>query len=132
MKKMKFLPLFVMAMIVFSFHPYSPPSDTFSTEVLIGTWKLDMSPQNPNDDNFAMMRINSVSGNKLRGTFYREGVGIRNGQLNTQTGIIYGALISGDNSGEYNSSFYYKDGKLYGSTHAVERGFLSVWIATKQ
>ena len=132
MKKMNFLPLLLVVVMTLSFRPSVSPSDTLNTEVLVGTWKLDMSPQNPNDDNFAMMRIKSVAGNKLKGIFYREGVSIREGQLNTQTGVIYGALISGDNSGEYNSTFYYKEGKLYGTTHAVERGFLSVWTATKE
>lgn len=103
-----------------------------STDVLIGTWKLDMSPQNPNDSNFAMMEITSVKDNKMKGTFYREGVKLRNGEINTQTDVIYGALMSGDNSGAYNTSFYYKEGKLYGTTHAVDRGFLSVWVATKE
>ncbi len=103
-----------------------------STDVLLGTWKLDMSPQDPDDSNFAMMEITSVKDNKMKGTFYRKGVKLRNGEINTQTDVIYGALMSGDNSGEYNTSFYYKEGKLYGTTHAVDRGFLSVWIATKE
>ncbi|MEM6632736.1 MAG: hypothetical protein AAF694_23900 [Bacteroidota bacterium] len=101
-------------------------------EVLIGTWKLDMTPQNSSDENWAMMRVKKVSDKGFQGTFYREGVKIREGKLNTQTGTLYGALISGDNSGEYNSTFYYKEGKLYGSTHAVDREFLSVWTATKE
>jgi len=103
-----------------------------STDVLIGTWKLDMSPHIADDDNFAMMKITSVKDNELKGTFYREGVKLKEGQINTQRGIIYGALISGDNSGSYNTSFYFEDGKLYGSTHAIDRGFLAVWIAEKQ
>lgn len=103
-----------------------------NSNVLIGTWKLDMTPENPNDENFAMMRIKKVKDNTLKGTFYREGVKIRDGRINTQTGTIYGALVSGDNSGDYNTSFYFKDGKLYGSTHALERGFLAVWVATKE
>lgn len=101
------------------------------TQVLIGTWKLDMSPQDTTDNNFAMMRIEKISGDSFEGTFYREGVKLTNGKLNTQRGIVYGALVSGDNSGSYNTSFYLKDGKLYGSTHAIDRNFLAVWIATK-
>lgn len=103
-----------------------------SPEVLLGKWKLDMSPQNLEDDNFAMMEITSVKNNQMKGTFYRDGVKLQNGQLNMQTGKIYGALISGDNSGSYNTSFYYQDGKLYGSTHAIDRGFLAVWVAVKE
>ncbi|WP_435578937.1 hypothetical protein [Gilvibacter sp.] len=101
------------------------------TQELIGTWKLDMSPQDTTDDNFAMMRIEKISGNSFEGTFYREGVKLTNGQLNTQLGIVYGALVSGDNSGSYNTTFYLKEGKLYGTTHAIDRNFLAVWIATK-
>ncbi|MEO9871448.1 hypothetical protein [Ekhidna sp.] len=103
-----------------------------STDVLIGSWKLDMSPENSNDDNFAMMKITSVKDNEMKGTFYRKGVKLKNGKINTQTDVIYGALMSGDNSGSYNTSFYYKDGKIYGTTHAVDRGFLSVWVAVKE
>ena len=101
------------------------------TEVLIGLWQLDMSPENKNDNNFAMMRITEVNGYSFKGSFYRDGVVIQKGQLNTQRGIIYGALVSGDNSGNYNSSFYHEDGVLYGSTHALDRQFLSVWTAKK-
>lgn len=100
--------------------------------VLVGKWKLDMSPQDQTDANFAVMEISEVDGNSFAGVFYREGVEIKNAQLNTQLGVIYGALISGDNSGEYNSSFYLKDDVLHGTTHAVKRNFLAVWTAKKE
>ena len=106
--------------------------DNQMTKELVGTWKLDMSPQDTTDDNFAMMKIDKIDGSSFTGTFYREGVELTNGQLNTQRGIVYGALVSGDNSGTYNTTFYLKDGKLYGSTHALDRNFLAVWIATKE
>jgi hypothetical protein len=101
-------------------------------EVLIGTWRLDMTPHKADDNQFAMMEIKSVSNGKLEGTFYRSGVKIRNGQINDLTGRVYGSLISGDNSGSYNTSFYFENGKLYGTTHAVNREFLSVWVAVKE
>ncbi len=103
-----------------------------STDVLVGNWKLDMTPHILDDANFAIMEITSVKDNKLKGTFYREGVKLKNGHINTQTGVIHGALMSADNSGGYNTSFYFRDDKLYGSTHAVDREFLAVWVATKQ
>lgn len=99
--------------------------------VLVGNWKLDMSPQDKTDNYFAIMNITKIVGNSFKGEFYREGVKIKNAQLNTQLGLIYGALISGDGSGDYNTTFYFKDGILYGTTHAVDRDFLSVWTATK-
>ncbi|MEM6685383.1 MAG: hypothetical protein AAF617_06255 [Bacteroidota bacterium] len=100
--------------------------------ILVGEWVLDMSPEKATDANFAKMIITKVDNKTLKGYFYRDGVRIRNGRINTQLGIIYGALVSGDNSGTYNTSFYYKDGKLHGSTHAVGRDFLAVWVATKK
>ena len=100
--------------------------------VLVGKWKLDMSPQDQTDSNFAMMEISEIKDNSFKGVFYREGVEIKDAQINTQLGVIYGALISGDNSGDYNSSFYLKDGILHGTTHAVNRNFLSVWTGTKE
>ena len=98
---------------------------------LVGTWKLDMTPQDTTDNNFAMMSITKINSQMVEGEFYRTSVAIKEGRVNTQSGTIYVALISGDNSGEYNSTFYYKDGMLFGSTHAVDRGFLAVWTATK-
>ena len=109
------------------------PTDTekLDSDVLIGTWQLDMTPENPNDENFAMMRIRKIRDGIIKGSFYREGVKFQDGRFNTQTGTIYGALVSGDNSGKYNTSFYFKVAILYGSTHALESGFLAVWVATK-
>jgi hypothetical protein len=99
---------------------------------LLGSWKLDMSPSDTSDDNFAHMEITAIDENTLEGTFYRKGVEIQVGKVNTQSGRVYAALISGDNSGTYHTSFYFEDGLLYGSTHAIDRGFLAVWIATKE
>lgn len=107
-------------------------STAIDLDVLVGKWKLDMSPHDRTDSNFAMMEISEVEDNTFKGVFYREGVEIRNAQINTQLGIIYAALISGDNSGIYNSTFYFKDGVLHGTTHAVNRDFLAVWTATKE
>ncbi|NER18188.1 hypothetical protein [Spongiivirga citrea] len=103
-----------------------------NTNELIGTWKLDMSPQDKTDSNFAMMRIDKINKSSFDGVFYREGVPIKEARINTQRGIIYGALVSGDNSGDYNTSFYLKNGVLYGSTHSLKKDFLAVWTATKQ
>jgi hypothetical protein len=100
--------------------------------LLKGNWKIDLSPENDSDDNFAKMIITHVGDNSLEGYFYRDEVKIREGRINTQSGIIYGALVSGDNSGIYNTSFYYQDGFLYGSTHSVDKDFLAVWKATKE
>lgn len=105
--------------------------DPLDLNVLIGHWELDMSPHDKTDSNFAMMRITKIDDNSFEGEFYREGVKIQHAQINTQLGLIQGALVSGDGSGTYNTAFYYKEGSLHGTTHAVDRNFLSVWTATK-
>ncbi len=107
-------------------------NNTPDISVLIGKWELDMSPEDKTDFNFASMEITKVSKNSFEGYFYREGVEIRAGRINTQLGIIYAALVSGDNSGEYNTAFYYKEGILFGTTHSLNRDFLSVWTAIKE
>lgn len=99
---------------------------------LIGTWKLDMTPNNSSDENFAKMTISKIDANQFYGEFYRDGVKIESGRINAQNHKIYGALVSSDNSGSYNSSFYLDDNVLYGTTHAIERDFLAVWTATKE
>jgi len=128
---MKTLYLLSFCLIALCSSDIQKQSETLDSNVLVGNWKLDMSPQDKTDSNFAMMKITKIAGNSFEGEFYREGVKIRNAQINTQLGVIYGALISGDNSGEYNTTFYLKNGMLHGSTHAVSRNFLSVWTATK-
>lgn len=106
-------------------------SDMNDTNDLIGKWKIDLTPHISTDENFASMNITKVEGTQFFGEFYRDGVKIRNGQIN-KNHHIHAALISKDNSGQYNTSFYLKSGVLYGTTHAVDRGFLSVWTAIKQ
>ena len=98
---------------------------------LIGHWKIDLSPQDNNDDNFAKMIITSVEENSIEGVFYGDGVKIKEGRVTTSSGIIYAALIPGDNSGRYNTSFHFEDGMLYGTTHALDKDFLAVWKAIK-
>jgi len=109
---------------------YSQQSE-LNIQQLKGTWKLDMTPENKMDSNFAIMKIDTISDNKVEGSFYREGVSIREGRTNTNCGKIYVALVSGDNSGDYNSAFYLENGKLYGTTHSLERDFLAVWVGEK-
>lgn len=127
---MRQLMTFTVFVLVTSFYSFSQEG-TNDLQQLVGEWKLDMSPQDTTDSNFAMMRIDKITSKSVEGTFYREGVKMREGRVNTQLDVIYVALISGDNSGDYNTTFYYKNGKLYGSTHAIKKDFLAVWTAEK-
>ncbi|WP_299334257.1 hypothetical protein [uncultured Psychroserpens sp.] len=127
-------PIYVILIGILSMLPIQTNAQSVESDlsVLKGVWILDMSPQDTTDSNFAKMIITHADTKSLKGFFYRDGVKIRNGKTNTQTHTIYAALISGDGTGDYNTSFYYKDGILYGTTHAVDRDFLSVWTATKE
>ena len=106
-------------------------STDIDLNVLVGEWELDMSLQNETDSNFAMMNITRIEGNSFKGEFYREGVKIKEGRITTSRGVIYAALISGDKSGTYNTSFYYEDNVLYGTTHSLKKDFLAVWKGVK-
>ena len=123
----------VLLLFSFLFIPISiqAQSTDLDVNVILGKWKLDMSPEDKTDSNFAMLNITSIEGNSFKGEFYREGVKIEEGRITTSEGIIYAALISGDNSGTYNTSFYFKDDMLYGSTHSLGKDFLAVWNAIK-
>ena len=128
---MKVLYLFAICLTVALSNDFKEKSDQIDLNVLVGNWTLDLTPHDSTDVKFAMMNITKIQGNSFKGEFYRKGVKIKNAQINTQLGIIYGALTSGDRSGDYNTTFYYKDGRLHGTTHAIDKNFLSVWTATK-
>ena len=129
MQTLKFLS--VISIIFFISASECIQEDALDLQQLVGKWKLDMTPENKEDSNFAMMTINAIDINNIEGEFYREGVIIEEGRTNTNLGIIYAALVSRDNSGSYNTTFYLKEGKLYGSTHSIKKDFLFVWIGTK-
>lgn len=131
MKQRLILKLITFIILLFSSYLTSA-QEKKDLQQLIGEWKLDLSPHDTTDANFAMMRIDEIGKNNVKGTFYREGVEIMEGRVNTQLESIYVALVSGDNSGSYNTAFYYKNGKLYGSTHSIDKDFLAVWIAEKK
>ena len=128
---MKLSLLLLTVSLVVASHKITAQTQPIGLNVLVGSWKIDMSPQDSTDENFAEMTILKVQDGRFKGEFYRKGVKIKDAQINTQLGVIYCALTSGDNSGTYNTAFYYKDGILHGSTHSLSRDFLAVWTATK-
>lgn len=132
MKKINLLKTAFFIIILFFICKTGHAQDSsLNLQDLIGIWKLDMTPENENDSNYAMMKIDEIDTNLVEGTFYREGVLIQEGRTNIQTGKVYVALVSGDNSGEYNSSFYLENGKIYGTTHSLGKDFLAVWVGEK-
>ena len=128
---MKIASVFPIILMICSVNIGGPQTSETDLNILVGEWKLDMSPEDLSDTNFAQMVISSAGENSIQGSFYREGVKIREGRLSVSGGTIYVALVSGDNSGTYNTSFYFKDGKLYGTTHSIDKDFLAVWEGEK-
>ena len=98
-------------------------------EVLKGKWKLDLSPENPDDDNFTELSIKDISPLGVKGEFYY--TKMREGRVNISFEGVYFAFVTNDGSGDYNSVGIFKDGKLSGSTHSLGRDFLSVWTGEK-
>ena len=94
--------------------------------ILKGKWILDTTPHIEDDSKFASMEITKVTGDTLEGYFYRAGVNITEGQINLSTGKMYGALVSGDGTGKYYTSFYYENEPLNVEGFHIERlGYLS-------
>ena len=128
---MKIAYLLPIGLLMFHLHSACAQPTEPNLDVLRGTWQIDLSPEDKNDDNFAKMLISSVGKNTVEGTFYRDGVKIREGRLRVSGGTIYVALVSGDNSGIYNTSFRLEEDVLYGTTHSIDKDFLAVWEAKK-
>jgi len=129
---MKIVYIVLLSLFISATNKFEAQPTNIDLKALIGTWKLDLSPENDSDNNFAKMTITAIGNNSIKGYFYRDGVKIREGRINMKSGIIHVALVSGDNSGIYNTSFYFKGGLLYGTTHSIDRDFLVVWTATKE
>lgn len=124
---------FFCLLIFLTFHPtLNAQEKPLNPSVLVGKWVLDLSPHKKDDAQFASMEIQQVTENSLEGYFYRPGVAIQEGRINDLTGKIYGALESEDGTGKYYTAFYYDNGELHGSTHSLDRDFLSVWKARKE
>jgi hypothetical protein len=129
---MKLITFVTCLYILTAFNHAAAGSEAQKDTLLIGEWKLDMTPNNPDDNNFAKMSINKIEKGRVYGEFYRDGVKMQNGVINRQANKTTVALVSSDNSGSYNSTFYLDGDMLYGSTHAIEREFVATWTATKQ
>ena len=128
---MKIAFVFPIILLICSINIIGKQTIQTDLNVLVGEWKIDMSPEDVSDNNFAQMIITSIGKNSIEGFFYRDGVKIKEGRITISKGIIYAALQSSDKSGTYNTSFYHKDGVLYGTTHSLTRDFLAVWEAIK-
>jgi hypothetical protein len=127
----RYLSILFFAIIFSLQNSYSQELTNEKLNPLIGTWNLDLTPEDTTDNINAILKISQINDSKIEGYFYSEFSTIKNSTINIQSDKTYVAFVTNDNSGIYNTSFYLQDGKLYGTTHAVERNFLSVWIGIK-
>ncbi len=130
---MKPFTLLVFICLFLGFHALrGQTTDSSISTSLIGTWKLDMTPADPNDDYYEYMEIREIKEGNVKGWFYRSEVRMKYGRLDTTTGTAYIALVSGDRSGDYNTTAKLVNGQLEGTTHSLKRNFISVWTGVKE
>ena len=127
-----FLSIPILIIFLSTISTVNAHDEEINPTVLEGKWILDFTPHILNDSVFASMIITKATKDTLEGQFYREGVEITKGQINLTTGKLYCALVSGDGTGKYNTSFYYENDKIYGSTHSIDKDFLAIWTGIKE
>ena len=98
-------------------------------QALVGEWKVDLRPTPDAEPYYTQFVVEEVKGTGFKGTFY--GTKIENGRLNRDWGAVYFAFTTRDGGTVYNSAGRLTDGRLEGTTNAVERAFLSVWTAER-
>jgi hypothetical protein len=104
----------------------APPLDP---NQLIGTWKVDLRPTPNSVPYYQTFVIRSVKEGALQGRFYS--TEIKEGRINKDWEHVHFAFTTSDGSGAYHTSGRLIKGRLEGTTHAVGRGFLSVWTAER-
>ncbi|GJM19420.1 MAG: hypothetical protein DHS20C14_16330 [Phycisphaeraceae bacterium] len=93
---------------------------------LVGSWTIDLRPSAGADPYLVKMKIRSIEGGAIEGTFY-DGSPIRDGRVTTAFGVVRFAFTTGDGSGAYHTSGEIRGGRVSGLTHSVGRGFLMPW-----
>ena len=108
--------------------PASP--ETAPTDAFVGTWIVDLRPTPDAEPYFQEFVVESVEGGQFLGSFY--GTSVENARLNADWGPLHFAFTTDDGSGTYHTTGTLEGGVLYGTTHALGRGFLAVWTAERE
>ncbi len=96
---------------------------------LVGRWVVDLRPTPDADPYFQELVVESVEGGTITGRFY--GSPLIDGRVNEDWGTVRWAFATEDGSGRYHTAGELRDGRMVGTTHAIGRGFLSVWTAER-
>lgn len=111
--------------------PPPPPATAAAADPnrLVGTWRVDLRPTPDAPPYYQTFVVTSAKDGRLSGTFYN--TEIQDSRTNKDWGSVYFAFTTADGSGAYHTSGRLINGRLEGTTHAVGRGFLSVWTAER-
>lgn len=108
----------------------APPASAPQSDVLTGTWKVDLRAKPSAPAYFQSFSVTRVVGNTFEGSFYN--TPITEGRINTSWGAVRIAFVTADGSGTYHHSAVLTGAKLEGLTNATTRGFLAYWSAVKE
>ena len=98
-------------------------------EALVGAWTVDLRPA-PEAAYYAVpFVVEAATDSTMEATFY--GSPVREAVLNGAWGEVRFAFVTSDGGTTYHTTGILHDGWLEGTTHAIERGFLSYWTATR-
>lgn len=96
---------------------------------LIGEWKVSLRSSSGEVMGTTMFLITEANGKTVRGSFY--GSPLRQVHVASVDGTLHFAFTTSDVNSLYHGTARFAAGRLEGSTHALDRGFLSVWTAER-
>ena len=106
----------------------APAPAPVDPSALVGTWTVDLRPTPDAPAYTQPFRVSAVHDDgTLDALFY--GAPVQVARYNADWDVLHVAFVTRDNSTRYLHAARLVDGQLHGTTHAVERGFLSVWTA---
>ena len=97
---------------------------------LAGTWQVDLRPTPDAAPYYQPFIVTAVEGKTFTGTFYQSE--IEEARINTDWDGVYFAFVTRDGSGVYHTAGRLVEGRMEGTTHALGRDFLSVWMGERQ
>jgi hypothetical protein len=99
-------------------------------ELLAGTWTVDLRPTPDAPAYTQSFLVVADTSAPFQGSFY--GSPVQNVVVNQDWGALRIAFTTSDDSGVYHHVAVLDGTRLEGTTHAVGRGFLAVWTATRE
>lgn len=96
---------------------------------LIGEWKVSLRSSSGRLMGTTTFVVSEADGKTIKGSFY--GSPLRQVHTASVDGTLHFAFITSDVNSLYHGTARFAAGRLEGSTHALDREFLSVWTAER-